>query len=824
MKYAYCLVLSLLVLSLCQAREISEVYFDGTDEVIELYSPIPRSWTLTVLWASSQPIIISWQLSWYVTIGDAWGVYPLTFANRWLSLSDTASWSITLSENTTILDIFSPWTTSALYNDKKQSLIKNGWSYTWSIGWSCTAPIICSLGLAKVFMIWSTQSWNIQTWVNLSWNTSQTWSDIQSWNNIWINTWTDATITSSWDLNTWNQKIRIIEIAPWWSNCVWEYIILQALDMVSWSISIWWLWIWSSTKSFGVQLSSGDMLVVSSDISRIAQPALAIPSISLNNAWEQISLSYNSILQEMLSYTQAPSWMAKWPQDQNQSPTIQTSCNQPLTWIWACSISIHNDILTFSGEQNCDTVSRSTNQIWCNIAYTGTSRWVVTATSNTCTASIVYDTRTYVQQCAQQPATQVVSSTSPSITAQSSPSCAIVWQQDKAFYAWESFNLKANVSWTCSRYRWNDLLGTWCNPRSLTIYTWWFDMLTLVAWSCTIKQWLSVPYRPIVSTNDYWQITYNQLVKVLKKWWWIYDITTQWLTPYKVSMMTWMLVPEYQESSWLLKIMSVTPYPVWDVETIVIKHMSDFGEQLKAQLFADGKRIHLDWFWSAWQTTIYTWNFALNNEIWCVWIGSWSVLIQQLCRDNPDRWDILHADWSKTTKQKIIQNTSHDTWQNIQEDISYLKDEYTLLSKEYDVQSQDYDKLIEQYHDMEDQKDQCTEKQESQKEKTATKKTVTKKSTIKKATKPKLPSLQAQELRLYKQFVSLIIKELGDEYIAKHQNISILYSLLQKHKESIRTRTTVNINNESIKAYDIQASYMMTLYPNFEQQLFELTH
>ena len=140
------------------------------------------------------------------------------------------------------------------------------------------------------------------------------------------------------------------------------------------------------------------------------------------------------------------------------------------------------------------------------------------------------------------------------------------------------------------------------------------------------------------------------------------------------------------------------------------------------------------------------------------------------------------------------------------------------------MQSQDYDRLIEQYHDMEDQKDQCTEKQESQQEKATTKKTIAKKTVVKKASKPKLPSLQAQELRLYKQFVSLIIKELGDEYVAKHQNISILYSLLQKHKESIRTRTTVNINNESIKAYDIQTSYMMTLYPNFEQQLFELTH
>lgn len=93
--------------------QITEVYFDGTDEFIEIYNSWEDfSWTISIIWAKSSQINlkdISIRSKNILIISDAWNHIldqKNTILDNWLNISDTKAINIQLSYSWSIIDSF----------------------------------------------------------------------------------------------------------------------------------------------------------------------------------------------------------------------------------------------------------------------------------------------------------------------------------------------------------------------------------------------------------------------------------------------------------------------------------------------------------------------------------------------------------------------------------------------------------------------------------------------------------------------------------------------------------------------------------------------
>lgn len=239
-------LLSFLTLKVSANLIISEVYFAGTDEWIELYNPIDADFSgnITISWAKSSNLILNnirVPKNDFILLGD--NLSDLIDRSKiiwtWLglSISDTLNLSIKLIYSWSIIDeISADATTIWILKSKPSSLQKiNSWwiylttsesDYMFNItGWKFANP------------------WAIYTIPTLPW----TWSETTGTNSTWfidtwvVITWTILTGTNNTgfsltgDCSTLNDSIRVTEIFAW-NEKFSPYIELYAEQNFSWKI------------------------------------------------------------------------------------------------------------------------------------------------------------------------------------------------------------------------------------------------------------------------------------------------------------------------------------------------------------------------------------------------------------------------------------------------------------------------------------------------------------------------------------------------------------------------------------------------------------
>ena len=213
---------------------ITEIWFDGTDERIELTNIAPYDIvdTLSISWAKSKLLTLTWiQIPSYTSLilADSasmitWDILLITWL--WLSLPDTTGFSLTLTNSDQSI-----WDSITLDPEMIQNT-PNGYSviltpsfdaFLWNTSrlqatiWQNIHIISPTVANPWVFYchypsleVYDT-TWENPDWSN-SWNISITWSN-SSGGFLWLSSWQDTTDDTAEDIstnNTWYQSWDVI--------------------------------------------------------------------------------------------------------------------------------------------------------------------------------------------------------------------------------------------------------------------------------------------------------------------------------------------------------------------------------------------------------------------------------------------------------------------------------------------------------------------------------------------------------------------------------------------------------------------------------------
>lgn len=125
--------------------------------------------------------------------------------------------------------------------------------------------------------------------INMTWTNTNTW-DILSWNN---NQW-----SWDWQQQTWEQNniqpqppFLIEEIYPF-DDLFSEYIEIVALQKRNWTITLYWWWQWTASKSFFIETVSWTRRIITDNKNRFwSYPfVVELDSLSLTDWWEELAL------------------------------------------------------------------------------------------------------------------------------------------------------------------------------------------------------------------------------------------------------------------------------------------------------------------------------------------------------------------------------------------------------------------------------------------------------------------------------------------------------------------------------------------------------
>lgn len=323
---------------------ITEVYYDWYNEWIELYFEDPFSWDLIVKWAKSKDfhINLSSDKSSYIILWDDPIVYNISWSNvydwLWLSISDTKSFDIWvyLFDWKLLDDFIVSEDDVNKFNNKSVSFSK---SFTWyvyptnSVFWNIFASPFIHLFeqntqidnnneiISNCSMTWdllqnslsSLLCWNydyILSWYDYSWvDDIGNWSDICDSKIIYIEKKVLNDNLSDNYLELWDLKIR--EVHSWNHNLLWEYIKVESNKKYKWKIELKWIWYWSSSLYFDVDVITWDTIYFLKSIEEYLTWKTYISNkINLSDSWETISLVYSWITIDEITY---------WKFDKNES-------------------------------------------------------------------------------------------------------------------------------------------------------------------------------------------------------------------------------------------------------------------------------------------------------------------------------------------------------------------------------------------------------------------------------------------------------------------------------------------------------------------------
>jgi len=218
------------------------------------------SWTIPDNWDVDGSNILSWDiLTWdsFTGNGFTWSLSWDWIVHTWNVIYDT------------------------VYSYLNCKISKSHWSYSWDkyftdFSVNSIDSLFCDYPYAQSWFLNSIIVW---TWCNVS-------LDLGSWENLidfHIYSWWQLLCSNSYVLNntfftreiilTWGicngeniSSLIITEVNPIDSQLP-EYLELQSLWNYSWDIEIIWLWRWSISKKFSLNLASGQYLIITDTMS-----------------------------------------------------------------------------------------------------------------------------------------------------------------------------------------------------------------------------------------------------------------------------------------------------------------------------------------------------------------------------------------------------------------------------------------------------------------------------------------------------------------------------------------------------------------------------
>ena len=364
MKKVLFLFLLLFVFSFSYALKITEVYFDGTNEFIEIYNNNNSifSGTITLSGAKRSKIDLSLNLSWknIIVVWDNLAQYISGNVNykSWviINLTDTKAINIKLLQNWQVLDsffvnqndvkkidnkktsfekIFS-WNKEIIKavenpkNAKQWYLINPGYVYIKNITWwnekEKNNNIYCKINMSRqndlytFYFIWNSKFNTVNWYLNdnflLSWQSMSKklsngnyivkweWIDF-SWNNCEAYYWLyidKHKIMQTKNILTW--KLEITEIHPKNDNFS-EYVELQAFWNVSWNYILEGFARWNTKLNLNVSVYSWNYIILAKSYSWFLYTwnVLLFNSLSLSDVGEQLSIIQSGQLIDKVEYT-----------------------------------------------------------------------------------------------------------------------------------------------------------------------------------------------------------------------------------------------------------------------------------------------------------------------------------------------------------------------------------------------------------------------------------------------------------------------------------------------------------------------------------------
>lgn len=303
------LFLFLMFVSICFSLKITELYYDWTDEWIELYndSNTAFSWTISLQWVKSTNLNLSINFlsNQFVIIWDSLSNIlnkSNCFTWKWLNISDSSPANIYLYNSWILLDSFLISEELIKKFDNKQTSINKIFTNTWFyISWTSLSHAVNNINnfIINPYKILY-QTWiNVQTWASSSSNIN-TWTVLVfSGNELTWNASSSATIID-------NNVLETNEINPFDSDFVNEYIIIHFKKDYSWKIYFEWLWTSNTMKYIDIKAFSGSNLLITDEKKLLSefQNIIILDSISLNDNWECINIKWeNEIIFEKLCYS-----------------------------------------------------------------------------------------------------------------------------------------------------------------------------------------------------------------------------------------------------------------------------------------------------------------------------------------------------------------------------------------------------------------------------------------------------------------------------------------------------------------------------------------
>ena len=222
-SFVCCLWGSIVLSSFClwQKLLISEVYFDGTDEWIEIaniwWQDFQGDITLVGVKSSDLTVSVDIPVWWVMLLGDKMDIITISVSSindLWFSLTDTSALSIQLLIDNVVIDIFDvdQLQVEAINNTKssiEKDCVANICVYNWSSG---------SVGVIPWFFASpGTYVFELEDISSGTWSTTTIWTWSISW---------------SWQVSTWSIDVSTWSVGSWWVMTWW-------VDIGTWTSSSW---------------------------------------------------------------------------------------------------------------------------------------------------------------------------------------------------------------------------------------------------------------------------------------------------------------------------------------------------------------------------------------------------------------------------------------------------------------------------------------------------------------------------------------------------------------------------------------------------------
>ena len=647
---------------------ISEVFYAGSDEWIELFSPNWYSWDVSILWAKSSEIKANVSISawWIIILADEWNnILDKSIIQKswiWFSLTDSNPINIVLKTSD-----FSHSFSIDPNNFPKQS-IKTSFSYDFVD----SQPKAISQTNIFSNSNENASPWKIQVQPVLISSSeisssSQSSQDLSSLSSEISSFSSDIQSSISSEGSSFSSEETISSSSSYENSSNWVFSSENDSSSSSEVSQISSSHIWSSISS--------SIISSSENFSSIENNIIFISEINPTNHFypEYIEIFAN----QWYSWSLYLSWAGKAQKtfDANLKQWEFYIITDSAIWFLSQNLIIVPWIVLNDKQWNIKLFSSS---FWDEKTYSWTTNyksWSFTNPSWLINQTPWFDNKfeKYIKPIS------------------SSLSCGVKIQNSKSFYAWDSINLIAVLDWkemqnssseTCSwLVDWRPIFWQ-CNPSYSTNFVAWINMINLTistqdGQSCQTFVYLNLPLKSEIS---------QKILSTSSQ-----SSQTNISSPYALACYN----PQVFDIS-QVKIFSVLPNPKWKDDKEIITLVSSWSLNISWYYLQVGsKKTILSWNidhelkleWSFWMKNTYGCSYLYNDK---------KFIVSQFCRNDPKE------DETMLTSYQPLEQVPMFLWKDFWfEDWCFkFKDSEIFCDKNINIDDTKYEKLKAKYDEL----------------------------------------------------------------------------------------------------------------------------